>query len=177
MADPFTAEIRAFGFDFPPANWAFCNGQMVAIQQNSTLYSLLGSTYGGNGTTNFNLPNLQGQAPVGVGTGPGLTMRVVGDQIGSRTAALDQTMMAAHTHTIVAEAITVAAQAQLTPLATSFLTRNLGEQIYCDSPGTPAAMDPLMISPTGGAQPHANMQPYLVMNFCICLYGEFPPRP
>lgn len=177
MADPFTAEIRAFGFNFAPSNWAFCNGQQMMVQQNTPLFSLLGATYGGNGQSTFNLPNLQGSTPVDVGTGTGLTQRILGEEIGSSTVSLDQTTMPAHTHTIVADAITVAAQAQLIPLTSSFLTRNMGQQIYSDVPGTGTPMAPQMIGPNGSSLGHENMQPYQVTNFCICLYGEWPARP
>lgn len=177
MADPFTAEIRAFGFNYAPRDWATCDGQIVPISQNSALYALLGVTYGGNGQTNFQLPNLQGSTAVDAGNGPGLTPRDVGDQIGSATVALYQSTTPAHSHTMVAEVVTLAAQAQLAPVATSYLARNFGEQIYSATLGSPAQMDPRMITPTGGTQAHPNMQPYLVMNFCICLYGEWPPHP
>jgi microcystin-dependent protein len=177
MADPFTAEVRAFGFNFAPVNWAFCNGAQVQIQQNSTLYALLGVTYGGNGTTNFNLPNLQGSTVVDVGAGNALTARTAGEQVGAATVTLDMTTMPSHNHGLAALEVTAANQAQLAPSASSYITRNFGQQVYSDGNNVDATMDPRSIGPSGGSQGHENRQPYLAVNFCICLYGEYPSRP
>lgn len=172
MADPFVAEIRIFGFNFAPTGWAFCNGQLMPLAQNTALFSLLGTTYGGNGMSTFALPNLQGSAVMHPGQGAGLSLRDLGETGGTETVALLEAEMPAHTHT-VAESTQVANDPVPNPNVS--LARARGLNAYA-APGTPVAMAPQALSPTGGSLPHNNMQPYLTMNFCIALQGVFPPR-
>nr|WP_216295684.1 tail fiber protein [Delftia acidovorans]MCA1071697.1 hypothetical protein [Delftia acidovorans] len=179
MADPFYGEIRAFGFDFAPVNWAFCAGQTLPIQQNPALYSVIGSQFGGNGTTSFALPNLQGKAPMGSGTAPGLTPRDVGDAVGTAEETLLLTQIPPHNHGITAQAAgaTSALPAGNLPAqgGQGVPPRTSARQTY--APSAPdSTLAPTALYPAGGNQPHSNLQPYLALNFCICLYGEFPAR-
>ena len=173
MADPFVAEIRIFPFNFPPKGWAFCDGQLLPISQNTALFSLLGTTYGGNGQTTFALPNLQGSVPLHVGgnqPGPGLTSYDLGQTGGSDNVTLLATEMPAHTHTINAQTIDQGDNRIPGP------TLNLGNtQIYSSATAN-ATLDPSAVSISGGSQPHNNLMPYLTLNFNIALQGVFPPR-
>lgn len=172
MADPFVAEIRVFPFNFAPVGWAFCNGQLLPIAQNTALFSLLGTNYGGNGVSTFGLPNLQARAPRGTGQGPGLADVFVGESGGSATVTLLPSEVPLHAHGV---------------------TRSTGEATEHDPSGAvfavpttpglgafaPAGGGSVMGAPTaiaGGSQPHNNLQPYLVLNFCIAMQGVFPPR-
>jgi microcystin-dependent protein len=175
MADPFVAEIRIFPFNFAPKGWAFCNGQILPISQNTALFSLLGTTYGGNGQSTFALPNMQGNAPMHPGQGPGLSLHDLGETGGSQFVTLLQSEIPAHTHAAMASN----QQADLIPpSATNSLARPNGALPYV--PGSPAP--PLVqmafesLPPAGGSLPHNNMQPYLTLNFNIALQGVFPPR-
>lgn len=170
MSDTYIGEIRAFGLTYAPQNWALCAGQLLPIQQNTPLFALIGTTYGGNGTTNFALPNLQGVVPVGVGQGPGLSPRVVGEEFGVTGVTVLNTQMPTHSHPITANA---------TPGNTgvpdgSTLARSTGGQAYSTG-GSLVALAPTSLGFTGGNQPHNNLQPYLVINYCIALAGSFPP--
>lgn len=170
--DPFVAEVRILPINFAPKGWAFCNGQLLPLSQNTALFSLLGTIYGGNGSTNFALPNLQGSAPMHPGQGPGLSLHDLGETGGSETVTLLETEMPVHTHTIQVSSL----NAQLlTPNGTA-TGRGNPTPIYAASL-TPVAMGQNAISIAGGSQPHNNMQPYLTLNFCIALQGVFPPRP
>jgi len=171
MSSPFTSEIRIFGGNFPPRNWAFCNGQSLPQSQNSNLFSLLGQNFGGS-TGTFNLPNLQGRAPMGSGAGPGLTPRTIGQATGAATVALTAAQLPQHTHTLVG----LQARAALTDPSNAALAVNQNYQPF-SAPGTPVAMSPNAIFAAGGNAGHNNLQPYLVMNFIICLSGIFPQRP
>ena len=167
-------EIRMFAGNFAPKNWAFCQGQLLAIQSNTALFSILGTTYGGNGTSNFALPDLQGRVPVGVGTGTGLPAIVLGEKSGSPSNTLTVSQMPMHTHTVAANAGTAGRGLQVSP------TNNYAAQNQ-DASGNYAAtadttMNPGVVSAAGGNQPFNNMQPYLGMNYVICLYGIFPSR-
>ena len=172
MADPFVAEIRIFGFTFAPRGWAFCDGQLLPISQNTALFSLLGTTYGGNGASNFALPNLQGRAGMHPGQGPGLSLHDLGETGGSETVTLLESEIPAHTHALSAS-------------QSDALERTPGGQLPATGIGTsqyatPGSTTPLAaeaVAPTGGSQPHNNMQPYLALNFCIALQGVYPPRP
>ena len=176
MADPFVAEIRIFAFNFPPKGWAFCDGQILPISQNTALFSLLGTTYGGDGKSNFALPNLQGAAPMHPGQGPGLSLHDLGEASGTQSVTLLQSEIPSHTHALGAQNSPlggVAAPAGAT------LSRPASGNLYFDPPGAPSpvvTMDPGTISPAGGGLPHNNMQPYLTLNFNIALQGVFPPR-
>lgn len=170
MADPFVAEIRIFPFNFPPKGWAWCNGQLLPLSQNTALFSLLGVTYGGNGTSTFALPDLQGAAPMHPGQGPGLSQHVLGERAGSETVTLLQSEIPAHTHTL--RGINDSGLSDVP--AGSTLARN---SFYNNDSGQPpVAMSPSALSPSGGSAPHNNMQPYLTFYFNIALQGVFPPR-
>jgi microcystin-dependent protein len=171
MSDPYVAEIRIFGFDFAPRGWAQCNGQLMPISQNTALFSLCGTFYGGDGKSTFGLPNLQGSSPMHRGDGPGLSQRFLGEQSGAQFVSLIQSEMPTHNHALNAH--TVPADAAV---PTGFvLARVIGATPYHDPvPSTVLMADAL--STTGGSLPHNNMQPYLTLNFCIALQGVFPPR-
>jgi len=170
MADPFVAEIRIFPFNFAPKGWAFCDGQLLPISQNTALFSLLGTTYGGDGKSNFALPNMQGNAPMHPGQGPGLSLHDLGETGGSQTVSLLQSEMPAHTHSITAQTIDQGDNRIPAP------TLNLGNTQMYKNAAPNAQLDPSAIGVFGGDQPHNNMQPYLTLNFCIALQGVFPPR-
>jgi microcystin-dependent protein len=172
MADPFVAEVRIFAGNFPPTGWAFCNGQLMPISQNTALFSLLGTTYGGDGKSTFALPDLQGRAPMHPGDGPGLTPRVLGEAAGQPAVTLLESEMPVHSHTTSAQTTPASAFA---PSNTTILARSVGGNAY--GTGTPdAVLASTAIQPAGGSQPHNNMQPFLVLNFVIALQGIFPPR-
>lgn len=173
MSEPFLGEIRMTGWNFASRGWALCNGQLMSIAQNTALFSLLGTTYGGDGITTFALPNLQGRVPIHQGQGPGLTNRTMGEMGGTETVTLIQTQMPAHTH-----AVNASQNANNTSPSAAFPgndSRGTPANIYNSAPdGT--VMNPAMISPSGGNQPHENMQPYLCVSFMIALEGIFPSR-
>jgi microcystin-dependent protein len=174
--DPFVAEIRIFPFNFAPKGWAFCNGQLLPLSQNTALFSLLGTTYGGDGKSTFALPDLQGRAPMHPGQGQGLSLHDLGETGGSETVTLLQSEMPAHTHTIMAAGNPPPANAGSPDPALS-LSRSSGTTAYQASPfSNLGLMDPMAIGIAGGSLPHNNMQPYLTLNFNIALQGVFPPR-
>ena len=164
MAQPYIGEIKMVGFNFPPKGWAFCNGQVLAIAQNQALFAILGTTYGGNGQTTFALPNLQGRAPIYVG--PGYVLGGIG---GTTTHTLIVSEMPAHTHVPVG-----APTATLVDPTGVLCGKGTSQNFYATTPNTP--LNPLSVGPAGGSQPHNNLQPYLVINFCIALVGVFPSR-
>lgn len=176
MADPFVAEIRIFPFNFAPKGWALCDGQILPLSQNTALFSLLGTTYGGDGKSNFALPNLQGSAPMHPGQGPGLSLHDLGESSGSETVTLLQTEIPIHAHNVMVGTQDVA-DVQV-PSPSRILGKSGGAFAYV--PGTPIpALTPMndnMLAPAGGDQPHNNLQPYLTCNFCIALQGVFRPR-
>jgi microcystin-dependent protein len=174
MSNPFLAEVRIFPFNFAPKGWAFCDGQLLPISQNTALFSLLGTTYGGDGKSNFALPNLQGSTPLQPGQGPGLSLRDLGETSGEQTVTVLQTEMPSHSHGVQgASSGSVGG-----PGSNSWASGGKGR------PGTYAAsnaptnvqMNPLATSIAGGGQPHNNMMPFLTLNFCIAMQGVFPPR-
>jgi microcystin-dependent protein len=173
MADPFVAEIRIFPFNFAPRGWAWCDGQLLPLSQNTALFSLLGTTYGGDGKSNFALPNLQGSAPMHPGQGPGLSMHDLGEAGGSTTVTLLQSEMPAHSH-----AIRASAQDATTRIVGGQMTATgIGVSLYGPpAPNTPATLNGSSLTPAGGDQPHNNMQPYLTFYFNIALQGVYPPR-
>jgi microcystin-dependent protein len=171
MSDPFLAEIRIFAGNFAPKLWALCDGQLMAISQNAALFSLVGTNYGGNGSSTFGLPNLQGSAVVAAGNGNGLTPRILGEQGGETRVTLLQTEMPLHNHPLMASNQIGEAN---TPQG-NVLARSTGENLYLPS-GTVTQMAPQAISSTGSSMPHNNVQPYLMLTFIICLTGIFPQR-
>ena len=172
MADPFVAEIRIFPFNFPPKGWAWCNGQLLPLSQNTALFSLLGTTYGGDGKSTFALPDLEGRAPMHPGQGPGLSLHDLGETGGSDTVTLLQSEMPAHTHSLRASPDPADLGA---PDATRSLARSQ-PNVYKQPPAATDALAPQAVSVTGGDQPHNNLQPYLTFYFAIALQGVFPPR-
>jgi microcystin-dependent protein len=174
MTEPFVAEIRIFGFNFAPKGWAFCNGQLIPISQNTALFSLLGTTYGGDGITTFALPNFQGSAPMHPGQGPGLSLRDLGETGGQQTVTLLQSQMPAHAHT----ARGYPNAGGQGPANNTWSDANQrGIAAYAPTSAQNVALSPTALAGTGGSLPHNNMMPYLVLNFCIALQGIFPPRP
>ena len=175
MADPFVAEIRIFPFNFAPRGWAFCNGQILPISQNTALFSLLGTTYGGNGQSTFALPDMQGNAPMHPGQGPGLSLHDLGEMSGSETVTLLDSEMPAHSHFVRASNQQGDVQQ---PTATTSLARPVGALPYVlGSPVPPlVTMAFQSLTPAGSSLPHNNMMPFLTLNFNIALQGVFPPR-
>jgi len=177
MADPFVAEIRTFAFNFAPKGWAFCNGQVMSISQNTALFSLLGTTYGGDGKSNFALPNLQGSAPMHPGQGPGLSLHDLGETGGSDTVTLLQTEMPTHTHAInCIDGGRVGGQSGVPTNAILVKTGGAPANAYTTGATQNLTMAGNMVGVVGGSQPHNNLMPYLTLNFCIALQGVFPPR-
>jgi microcystin-dependent protein len=175
MSDQFVAEIRIFPFNFAPKGWAFCNGQLMPISQNTALFSLLGTAYGGDGKSTFALPSLQGSSPMQSGQGPGLSLRDLGELGGEQAVTLLTTEMPAHNHGAIAAVGTGQGSPVNNVWASGLKT---GPSVYTPS-GTnnsDVQMGPLALSVTGGNQPHNNMMPFLTLNFCIALQGIFPPR-
>ena len=175
MANPFVAEIRIFAGNFAPTGWALCNGQLLPISQNTALFSLLGTTYGGDGRSNFALPNLQGSAPMQAGQGPGLSLRDLGEIGGEQSVTLLQTEMPAHSHG--AQGSSGSDQVSPTNNAWASGQKLGGANLYAASnPSTNVQMNPFGTSITGGNLPHNNMPPFLCLTFIIALQGVFPAR-
>jgi microcystin-dependent protein len=175
MADPFVAEIRLFPFNFAPRGWAWCNGQLLPISQNTALFSLLGTTYGGNGQTNFALPNLQGSAAMFSGQGPGLSLRDLGETGGSQTVTLLTTQLPSHTHTSNGKV----AGGTASPANMVWGTSSAGKvaaNFYAPAAPAPVNMNAAALGNAGSSQPHNNMMPYLTLYFNIALQGVYPPR-
>ena len=173
MADPFVAEIRIFPFNFAPRGWAWCNGQLLPLSQNTALFSLLGTTYGGDGKSNFALPNLQGSAPMHPGQGPGLSLHDLGETGGSDTVSLLESEIPSHSHAMMANSTTAS---KSLPTGNS-LARGSSMTPYQPPAGAATvSMAGQAIAPAGGNQPHNNMMPYLTFYFNIALQGVFPPR-
>ncbi|MCW2855299.1 MAG: tail collar protein [Marmoricola sp.] len=175
MSNPFLGEIRAVGFNFAPRGWALCNGQLIPISQNTALFSLLGTFYGGDGKSTFALPNLQGSFCVGTGQGPGLSDVVTGEQGGVHAVALLASEMPSHSH--VPAGVTGPgdqASPQSTIWAEAHYGRALDRQYSTSSPSV--TMSPSAVALAGSSQPHNNMSPYLTLNFIIAMQGIFPPR-
>jgi microcystin-dependent protein len=168
MSTPFLGEVKIISWNFPPKGWAFCNGSLLQINQNQALFSLLGTTYGGDGRTTFGLPNLQGRTPVHVGQGI-----IQGQASGETAHTLTSAEMTTHTHTPVGTSTAAAVGAP----SGNFWASG-GQQVYFNPPPAtaPASMATQAISNVGGSQPHNNMSPYLVLNFVIALQGIFPSR-
>ena len=172
MADQFVAEIRIFPFNFAPQGWAFCNGQLIPISQNTALFSLLGTMYGGDGKATFALPDLQGRAPLMPGQGPGLSLYVTGEQAGESSVTLLTTEIPAHSHVPQC----AAAGNQSGPGNNVWASAGFGRPPQYAIPTNPVSMASSAIGPAGGNLPHNNMMPFLALNFCIALQGIFPAR-
>ena len=176
MADPFVAEIRIFPFNFAPTGWAFCNGQILPISQNTALFSLLGTTYGGDGKSTFALPNMLDSSPMHPGQGPGLSQHFLGEQSGVPFVTLLQSELPVHQHFVGRAKADLGDS--ITPIGCVWAQTAAGRgaaAIYHEAPAT-GKVNNLSLAPTGGSLPHNNMQPYLTLNFCIALQGVFPPR-
>jgi microcystin-dependent protein len=174
MSNPFVAEIRIFTGNFAPKGWAQCDGQLMPISQNTALFSLLGTTYGGNGTSNFALPNLQGCSPMQAGQGPGLTLRDLGETAGEQTVTLLQTEMPAHSHGALAAGTNTTANPQNSAWGSG--QKGFGNVYTSSNPQTNVQMNPFGLSIAGGNLPHNNMPPFLGLTFIIALQGVFPAR-
>jgi microcystin-dependent protein len=169
MAEFFIGQIKLFSFNFTPKFWATCSGQLLPINQNQALFSLLGTTYGGNGTTNFALPDLRSRTPIHFGTGPGLPNVQIGQQAGTENVTLLSTQMPQHVHNV-----TASANNSDLALPTNNFFGGGGQAVYNSAANTTLAVN--AVATAGGNQPHSNMPPYVAMNFCIALSGIFPSR-
>lgn len=169
MTTPFLGQITLYAFDFALRGWAYCDGQLLPINQNQALFSLLGTSYGGNGTTNFALPNLRGRVPVHWGQGPGLSNYVIGESVGSENVTLLATQIPQHAHQVVASGNPASQGA-----VTNAVWATGASSPYASSAN--AAMSPGALTAAGGSQPHPNIAPSLVLNCCIALQGIFPSR-
>jgi microcystin-dependent protein len=165
MGQPFVGEIRMFGGNFAPAGWMLCQGQLLPISENDVLFNLIGTTYGGDGQETFQLPDLQGRLPVHMGTGP-----IIGERAGTESVTLTVAQLPQHTH---AWAATTDVATQTSP-ASNVTAQSTAAKLYIDDTPT-AALAAASIGPTGGSQPHENVQPYLCVTFIISLFGIYPP--
>jgi len=179
MDNAYLASIMMFAGNFAPRGWAFCNGQILSIAQNTALFSLLGTTYGGNGQTTFALPDLRGRVAVSQGQGPGLTNYALGEVTGSENVTLLITEIPMHAHTATT-AINVSARADQEAIVDAVLGQVAGTNLFAARPDGTSIMNPAMITvtvaPAGGSQPHNNIQPLLAVNYIICTEGIFPSR-
>ncbi len=171
MSEPFVGEIKFAGFNFAPRGYALCNGQILTISQNTALFAILGATYGGNGSSTFGLPNLQGRSPMHWGQGTGLTSRSLGEQSGSNSVTLTSAQTPSHTHSLQCNTATTGNS----PSGATF-SGNARLGVSYAPQGTAVPMNAQAVQPVGGNQPHNNMQPYLGMTFIIALQGIFPQR-
>ncbi len=179
MSEPFLGEIRLFGFNFAPRGWAHCDGQLLPIAQNSALFSLLGTIYGGDGRTTFALPDLRGRVPMHMGTGPGLSSHPIGQKSGNESVTLTETQIPSHSHTANGTVQAVSGDGNNKGPAGNVPASLSRENAYSsDTPDTAMAADGVnvTVNNTGGGQAHTNMQPYQVVNFCIALTGIYPSR-
>ena len=175
MSQPFIGEVRAVGFNFAMRDWAFCDGQLLPISQNTALFSILGTTYGGNGTSTFALPNMMGNAAMQHGTGPGLTPRALGEHVGSSTVTLTVNEMPRHNHA-VSGATGKAATETPGPTADSTISTGTPGKLYTNTTTPVVHFSSKAIGEAGGSQAHNNVQPLETLNFLICMFGIFPSR-
>ena len=175
MSEPFIAEIRIFAGNFAPRSWAFCDGQLLPIAQNTALFSLIGTTYGGDGRTTTGLPNLQGRAPMHPGRGPGLTARRLGERVGVEDVTLTEAQMPQHKHTLQAGGgVGIVGGGNNNDPLNNYTSKPATGNAYAS--GTETPMSAAAVGNTGGGQAHNNMQPYLALNFIIALQGLYPSR-
>ena len=179
MSQPYIAQVMLFAFNFAPRNWAFCNGALMPISQNQALFSLVGTTYGGDGRVTFGLPNIHDSSVMSIGQGPGLSNYVLGENSGVSQVALTQTQMPAHTHTVYAGGTPSQSNIVATPPQDGWIANHdvgpVTDVLFAPAPGGQTFASQV-ISIGGGSQPHENEQPYLGMNYCIALFGIFPSR-
>lgn len=177
-SDPFVAEIQIFAGNFEPAGWKFCNGQLLPLSQNTALFSLLGTTYGGDGQADFALPDLRGCLPIHWGQGPGLTNRDLGEVGGQESVALLANEVPSHNHPVVVNATSDTAT-QNSPVGEVWAVPSAGSAVYAPAaaPGSETPMGAAQTTAMSAASPHNNMQPYLALNFIIATQGIFPQRP
>ncbi len=175
MATPFLGQITIFAGNFAPRNWAFCSGQLLSIAQNTALFSILGTTYGGNGQSTFALPDLRGRVPVHPGQGPGLSAYTLGEVAGSENTTLNINQIPAHNHAVTV-AVTSAGGDRQTPVGNILATDAAGGTAGYSSGATNGNLAGTSSALAGGTQPHSNLQPYLCVNFIIALFGVFPSR-
>lgn len=175
MSEPFIAEIRIFAGNFAPRNWAFCDGQLLPIAQNTALFSLIGTTYGGDGRTTTALPNLKGRAPMHPGRGPGLTPRRLGERGGGETVTLTEAQMPSHTHALNASSDATDEEGTTSPANAATGESEAANTLY-GAPTNLGAMAGGILASAGGSQAHNNMQPFLTINFIIALVGLYPSR-
>ena len=171
MTECFVGEVQIFGFDFAPYQWALCNGATIPVQQNTVLFSLIGARYGGNGTTTFQLPNLCARATCSQGTGPGLTPRTIGEAFGEAGVVLTESTFPSHNH-----GVNVFSGGSGTPSGTPTAGGALsnGIQVYAPNSTPNTTLSPMALQPAGQSLAHENRQPFLALNFCIALAGEYP---
>ena len=174
MSEPFIGEIKIFAGSFAPRGYAFCDGQLLPINQNTALFSILGTTYGGDGRTTFGLPDLRGRIPMHPGHGPGLSQRRLGERAGQESVTLSESQMPVHAHSAQGTQETADSNSPMNALWAT--TQGNGKKLYDGSPTPNAAMNPGAIGNSGGGQGHENKQPYLCVNFIIALQGVFPSR-
>ncbi|ACV28011.1 phage tail protein [Kangiella koreensis] len=175
MSEPFIAEIRIFAGNFAPRSWAFCNGQLLPVSQNTALFSLIGTTYGGDGRTTMALPNMQGRAPMHPGRGPGLTEKRLGQLGGSETVTLSEAQIPNHTHNQLGSNEESEFDGTNNPQSSLPGSVEGGKELYADGNNLQPISESA-VENTGGSQPHNNMQPFLSMNFIIALQGLYPSR-
>jgi microcystin-dependent protein len=173
MSEPFIGQIVMFGGNFAPRSWAFCDGQLLPISQNQALFSILGTTFGGDGRTTFGLPDLRGRVPLHPGSGPGLTTRRLGEKRGDETVTLTTNQIPSHTHTLRAKA---GPGSTINPASASLAADASGVAAGYTSAAPDADMSSQSILNTGGSQSHQTMPPFLGVNFIIALVGIFPSR-
>jgi microcystin-dependent protein len=172
MSEAFVGELRCFGFSFAPVDWAQCNGQLISISQNATLFDLIGTTYGGDGINTYALPDLRSRVPVHFGTQTGATY-TMGEYNGVETVTITAQTMPAHTHLVGATTNTATLKR---PVNGTFYAQSSGGNTYYAAPGSPTALTAATIGNSGGGGSHSNIQPYLTLNWCISLYGVFPTQ-
>ena len=171
MANPYVGEIRIFAGNFAPLNWALCQGQMLAISDNETLFNLIGTTYGGNGVSTFALPDLRGRLPIHQGSGPGLSPRTIGQTGGAEQVSLSEAQLPAHSHSVLASSTA----GKAAPGPGAMLSGGAINVFGSGAPNTPMSAAAVTVS-AGGGQPHPNMPPFLGVNYIISLFGIFPPQ-
>ncbi|ATD00962.1 MULTISPECIES: phage tail protein [Pseudoalteromonas] len=175
MSDPFVGEIRMFAGNFAPRQWAFCNGQLMAISQNDALFSLLGTIYGGDGRSSFGIPDMRGRIPMHWGTGPGLTPRPIGQKMGVESVALTANQIPSHSHTMQASTDSVSS---VNPTGTVLGTLDAADTMYTEvvDPSKTGAMAGSSVMYSGGSIEHTNMMPYQCLSYIICIAGIYPSR-